>query len=349
MVKITLNGQVVEAAEHSNILTIAKENGIDIPNLCYEKYLTVFSGCRICVVEVEGRRNLVAACSTKPTEGMVIETHSPRVMSARRQLLDLMYSNHSVDCLSCSKVGECKLQDYCFQYGIKEGSYKGAKKNYAIDDANPAFLRDQNKCILCGKCVAVCSDIQVTSTIDFIGRGFDTKVTTAFDKPISTDNCRICGQCVSACPTGALMNKQLMTSRPWDRKKVRTTCPFCGVGCNFDLNVVGNKVVGVTPNENSTVNALSTCIKGRFHIDLITSEDRITKPLIKRNGVFEEATYEEAMELVISKFKEIKNDFGSDALAGLSSARCTNEDNYIFQKLFRAALGTNNVDHCART
>ena len=189
----------------------------------------------------------------------------------------------------------------------------------------------------------------VTNAVDFANRGFEATVTTSFDHPLDLDFCRLCGQCVDLCPTGALVNKQLKGTRWWERTKVRTTCPFCGVGCNFDLNVHDGDVVGVTANYDAPVNAGSLCVKGRFHTDLIDSPDRITTPLIKRDGVFEEASWDQALDLVASKFLEIKRRDGPDALAVLSSARCTNEENYLLQRLTRAGLNTNTIDHCART
>lgn len=213
------------------------------------------------------------------------------------------------------------------------------------------MIRNQNKCILCGKCVRVCQDVQVTGAIDFVERGFNAYIGTHKNLDLSTENCRFCGQCISVCPTGALLNKQLMGTRPWEIKKVRTTCPFCGTGCNFDLNVnvKTGKVIGVTPNEDSPINGTQLCVKGRFHTDLINSPDRLTDPLIKKNGVFEKATWEEALDLVVSKINNIKENYGPDSIAGLSSARTCNEDNFAFQKMMRVAIGTNNVDHCART
>lgn len=211
------------------------------------------------------------------------------------------------------------------------------------------MIRDQSKCILCGKCVRVCEEVQVTHAIDFMGRGFNSKIGAGFDMPLDDKNCRLCGQCISMCPTGAILNKDLVGYRPWEIKKVKTTCPFCGVGCNFDLNVARGKVVGVTPNEDSVVNGKSLCVKGRSHTDFIYSEDRIKTPLIKKNGEFVEATWDEALSTIADNFNRIKKDHGADAFAGLSSARTCNEDNFVFQKFMRVALGTNNVDHCART
>ncbi len=349
MVTLTMNGREITVNDGISILEAARENGIDIPTLCYDKELSPFGGCRLCVVEVEGSNKLVASCSAKVREGMVVNTESERVVKTRREILDLLYSNHPQDCLTCEKSGECGLQDLCYRYGIKEGSYKGEVKKYAIDSLNPVMERDQSKCILCGKCVRVCKEIQVTSAIDFTGRGFKSKITTGFDNPIDYKNCRLCGQCITACPTGALVNKQLKGIRPWEVKKVRTTCPFCGTGCNFDLNVKDGKVVGVTPNPDSPVNGKSLCVKGRYHIDFINSPDRLTKPLIKKNGEFVESSWEEAMDLVVNNLRKAKEEYGPDSVAGLSSARCVNEDNFVFQKMMRVAIGTNNVDHCART
>jgi len=348
LVVFTINGKEVKAEKDNTILEVAKKNNIKIPTLCYDENLSIFGGCRLCLVEL-GNGKLVTACSERVWDGMVVETDSEKVIKARKGVLDLLLSNHPKDCLTCDQVGMCDLQDYAYEYGVKEGSYKGEQTHYTIDNINPVIERDQDKCILCGKCVRVCNEVQVTGTYDFVGRGFNSTVTTAYDEPLSTENCRLCGQCVSVCPTGALTNKQLKGTRPWEVEKVTTTCPFCGVGCNFDLNVVDGKVVGVTPNENSPVNGTSLCVKGRFHTDMISNPDRLKKPLIKKDGEFVESSWEEAMDLIANNLSSIRDTYGPDSLAGLSSARCTNEENYVFQKLMRSAIGTNNVDHCART
>lgn len=346
---INIDGNRISVKKGTTIMKAAQSVGIDIPNFCHDDNLSQFGGCRICVVEVEGFKNLVASCSVEVSEGMVVKTESEKVVKTRRDILDLMVANHPQDCMTCEKYGVCKLQDYCYRYGVKESSFVGGRKQIAIDDLNPVMMRDQNKCILCGKCVRVCKEIQCTTAIDFVGRGFETQITTGFDNPIDYKNCMLCGQCISVCPTGALVNKQLMGTRPWDVEKVRTTCPFCGTGCNFDLNVKGGKVVGVTPNPESPVNGDSVCVKGRYHIDMINSPERVTKPLIKKEGVFVESSWDEALNLVVDRVKEISAKYGDDSLTGLSSARCTNEDNYVFQKMMRLGMKTNNVDHCART
>lgn len=299
MINLTINGTAVAVPQGTSVLKAAESIGIDIPTFCYDKDLTVAGACRICVVEIQGFRNLPASCATTVQEGMVVETESEKVVEARRVILELLLANHPQDCMTCEKTGNCRLQDYCYRYGIKGRPFQGEQKQYPIDSENHLIERNQNKCILCGKCVRVCHEVQVTGAVDFAWRGFETRVTTPFDVPLNTELCRFCGQCVDICPTGALINKQLKGTRPWEVKKVRTTCPFCGTGCNFDLNVKDGKIVGVTSNQESPVNGRSMCVKGRFHTDLIYSPDRITKPLIKKNGVFEEASWDEALNLGI--------------------------------------------------
>jgi NADH-quinone oxidoreductase subunit G len=346
---LTIDGRQVSVPTGTSVLEAARGIGIDIPNLCYDKSLSVAGACRMCVVEIEGFRNLPPACATPVSDGMMVRTETEQIAGLRRLVLDLLLSDHPQDCLTCDKAGNCRLQDYCFRYGIKESSIKGKRRNIKVDDTNHLIERNGDKCILCGKCVRVCREIQVTSAIDFEGRGFDSKIVTAYDQPLSMDVCRFCGQCVDMCPTGALINKQFKGVRSWEVRKVRTTCPLCGTGCNFDLNVKEGRVVGVTSNPEAPVNGTAMCVKGRFHTDFINSPDRITTPLIKRDGVFTKATWDEALDLVASNLKEVINQNGADAVAALSSARCTNEENWVMQKFMRAVVGTNNVDHCART
>ena len=351
LVKLIIDGKSVEVPEGTVIIEAARKVGIEIPNLCYDKHLTAFSGCRMCLVEVEGSKKLVTACSTLVREGMSVKTRTERLIRYRRELLNLILGNHPQDCLTCEKVGNCKLQELCYEYGVKESTYPSLVPNLPLDDANPVMIRDQNKCIKCGKCVRVCREIQVTNAIDFAGRGVESTVTTAFDRPIARDFCRMCGQCITACPVGALTNKQFVGTRPWELKKVRTTCPFCGTGCNFDLNVniKTGHVVGVTAAEDAPINGTQLCVKGRFHTDLIHSPDRLKHPLIRENGKFREASWDEAIQLTARRLSEIVARHGPNSVAGLSSARCTNEDNFVFQKFMRVALKNNNVDHCART
>jgi len=347
MANIIINGKGYQVEDGITILEACNRLGIDIPTLCHDERLEPYAACRLCVVEIKGKGKLETSCSTKVRDGMEIETHSERVIRARKEILDLLFSNHPNDCLTCEKSGECKLQDYCYEYGIVEGTYIGEKKNYPLDESNPFYTFDPNKCILCGKCVRVCSELQGTNAIGLKDRGFDTKVSTPFDMGLATSKCVSCGNCVAVCPVGALMPKKRERYRAWEVRRVKTTCSYCGVGCQMYLLVKGDKVVGVEPAKGRPNNGL-LCVKGRFGYNFINHPDRLKTPLIKRNGKFEEATWEEAYDLIVSKINEIKGKYGPDAFAGLTSARCTNEENYLFQKMFRALIGTNNVDHCAR-
>lgn len=350
LVRLSIDGQEVVTRAGTTVLEAAEQAGIHIPRLCQDPSLSLFGACRLCVVEIEGMRNLPASCVTTVTEGMVVHTNNPTVLEARRTILELLVANHPMDCLTCDKMGNCKLAEYCYQYGVKESTFGGERKNYPVEDDNPFIIRDHNKCILCGKCVRACAEITGKDNIDFSDRGFNTKIATFMDSTYLDSECVFCGNCVAVCPTGALTEKQMHgKARYWEIEKVKTTCPFCGTGCNFDLCVHDGKVIGVASNPTSVVNGQSLCVKGRFGWDFIYSDKRLTTPLIKKDGVFEPATWDEALDLVASRLLEVKEQHGPDSFAALSSARCTNEENYLVQKLTRVVMGTNNVDHCART
>ena len=350
MIKININGKEVEAPAGSTILQAAEGAGIKIPRLCYDPELSPLGACRLCVVEIEGNRLLPASCVTPVTSGMKIQTESLAVVEARKTILELLIANHPMDCMTCDKSGACVLQDYCYQYGVKETPFEGDKHAYEIDDSNPFIIRDMNKCILCGACVRACEEMTGKDNLSYKGRGFHRKAVCAGDVPYIESDCVFCGQCVAVCPTGALTEKTMAgEGRRWEIERVQTTCPFCGTGCNFDLAVNKGKVVGVLSNPKSPVNGRSLCVKGRFGWDFVYNPKRLKTPLIKRNGKFEEATWDEAFDLIAQKFNENKAKNGPDSFAALSSARCTNEENFLVQKFTRAAMGTNNVDHCART
>jgi len=281
---------------------------------------------------------------------MKVETQNAKVRNARKTILELLVANHPLDCMTCQKMGNCSLAEFAYEYGVTGEVYKGERRNLPIDESNPFILRDPNKCILCGKCIKACSEIQGKSILDFSYRGFDAQVGPAFNVPYNESDCDFCGSCVSVCPVGALVEKQMVgKGHPWEVSKVQTTCPFCGVGCNFDLNVKDGKVIGVTSNPEAPVNGKALCVKGRFGMDMIYSPHRLTTPLIRKDGVLVPAEWDEALDLIASKFGEIKKNYGPDSIAALSSAHCTNEENYLMQKFMRAVIGTNNVDHCART
>jgi len=347
-ITLTIDDIQVTVPKGSTVLEAAQKAGIFIPTLCQEKDLTKVGACRICVVEIKGARNLPASCVTEATEGMVVSTNSEAVAMTRNTIIELLLENHPEDCLTCPKNGECLLQDYAYRYGVKAGAFGGEKHAYPVESDNEFIVRDMNKCILCGRCIRTCEEIQGNNVIDFAYRGFDTKVSPALDTTYKESSCVFCGNCVSACPVGALEEKAMIgKGRSWEMKKVTTTCPYCGTGCSFDLNVKDGKVVGVTSTDGP-VNGRALCVKGRFGYGFIHNSDRLTTPLIKKDGKFEEATWDEALKLVAEKLGTIKQENGADAIAMLSSARCTNEDNYVMNKLARAVIGTNNIDHCAR-
>lgn len=350
MVEITINGVKHSVEKGITIVEAAKKIGIDIPTLCYDKRLGPYGLCKICVVEVEGMKNLVPSCVFKVKEGMVIETHSDRVIEERRNILNKMISNHPLDCLTCEKAGNCRLQDYCYEYGIKEGTLeKEEDKAYPIDESNHFFYYDPNKCILCAKCVRTCSKLQCSEAIELKNpkKGIVTKILNTSENGEESSPCVSCGNCVSVCPVGAMMPKKKEKYRYWEVERVQTTCSYCGVGCQMNLLVKDNKVVEVEPAKEGPNDGL-LCVKGKFGYKFINHPDRLKTPLIKRDGKFEEATWEEAYEFIAEKTNETKEKYGPDVFAGLTSARCSNEENYLFQKLFRAVIGTNNIDHCAR-
>lgn len=350
-VTLTIDGTQITVSKGTTVLEAAEQAGIFIPTFCHDPELSKPGACRICVVEIPGARNLPASCVTEATEGMVVYTNSPVIIEARKTNLELLLANHPEDCLTCHKNGACRLQDYAYFYDVRPGAFPGEKHTYPIEDDNPFIVRDMNKCILCGKCIRMCEEIQGNNAIDFSYRGFQSKVGPAMNTTLSdTDisNCVFCGNCISICPVGALTEKAMLgKARQWEVEKVTTTCPYCGVGCSYDLNVKDGKVIGVTSTDGD-VNGRALCVKGRFGYGFIHHPDRLTTPLIKKDGEFVEATWDEAISLVAKKLGSAKDTYGPDAVALLSSARVTNEENYLMNKLARAVIGTNNIDHCAR-
>lgn len=347
MIHAVINGINVSAQEGSTVLQAAEQYGIEIPTLCYLKDLNPEGSCRLCMVEIEGMPKLVPACSFPIAEGNVVFTESERVIEARRSVLDLLLSNHDTDCFSCPANGDCILQEYSFLYGVKGTSFPENKPVLPIDDSSKFFVYNPNRCILCHRCVNTCHKLAGRGSIDTINRGFNSVISPAFNMKWEDTDCESCGNCVSNCPTGALTPKSQIPFRKWETHTVRSTCTYCGVGCQLDLLVKDDKVVDVRPADGP-VNQGLLCVKGRFAFDFVNSEARLKTPMIRKNGKFVEASWDEALELITDKIQETKEAYGADSIGGFSSARTTNEDNYMFQKFIRAAIGTNNVDHCAR-
>jgi predicted molibdopterin-dependent oxidoreductase YjgC len=353
MIELEIDGRAIAVQKGTTILEACKTLDIEIPTLCHMKELAPDGSCRMCVVEIEGGRKggLVPSCSEHCAPGMKVSTRSERVVESRRFILDLLLSNHVLSCFDCASNGECRLQDYCLEYGVEKTSFTYGKRvgTNETDSSNPFFSFHPEKCIMCRRCTRVCQQLQGRDVISVSNRGFDTRMSPSYQLPWRESICESCGNCVSNCPTGALSSKdQQRHYRAFEVKKVRTTCPHCATGCQMDLLVKNNRIVGVDPADGPSNRGL-LCVKGKFgSYKFIHSGDRLTHPLIKRDGKFEKASWDEALDLIANRFTEIRKKYGADANAGFSCSRAPNEDNYVFQKMMRAAFGTNNVDNCAR-
>ena len=374
MVTLKIDDKKVTVRKLSTILDAARKIDIPIPTLCHHPELSPYGGCRLCIVEIKGSPKPVAACTSFARDGMEVITTSPNLEKLRRTTLELILSDHPNDCMVCERSGDCKLQELAYFYGIRENRFKGEKRVYTKKDNNPFLERDMEKCILCGQCVRICDEIQGVGAIDFAYRGLKTKICPPFEKDL---NCEFCGQCVAVCPTGALTGKMWTNKGRQNFIEVDTVCPYCGCGCNLTLYVKRNKIIRVASKED-TINEGWLCAKGRFGYGFVHSPDRLKKPLIRiapkeqsaislqqsnpplpplskgghggifNSEIFREVSWEEAFDYIAKRLKEIKEKYGPDSISGLSSARCTNEENYLFQKFMRTAIGTNNIDHCAR-
>ncbi len=349
-IKLNINNCEVAVPKNFTILQAATQTGIKIPTLCHFWGMSPANACRICLVEVEGVKGLVPSCSYPVSAGMKVKTRTERLLKVRRMVMELILSDHPLECMTCEKAGNCRLQDLAYEMGMTGSRLDGEKHHYPIDLSNPFIVRDYNKCVLCERCLRACDEIQGIQAIDYAQRGFDTKVAVPHHRGLKESDCVFCGQCVQVCPVGALTEKKALgMGRVWETRKVRTTCPYCGVGCQLWLHVREGRITKVTAVEGAAPNDGRLCVKGRFGYDFIYSAERLKTPLIRENGKFRQTSWDEALNLVASKFKEIISEYGPDAIAGVSSSRSINEDSYQMQKLFRSVIGTNNIDNCART
>lgn len=352
MINLTIDGKNVTVPRGTMLLEACRLAGADIPTLCYDPELKLAGSCRMCVVEVEGRRTLAASCVTPAEEGMVVQTESEEVVEARKVILELLLARHRLDCHVCEKDGNCRLQDYCYRYGVKDSRFKGEEPHFYKDDPNPFIERDYDKCIMCTKCVRACAEITGAFAINLKNRGHEVVISTAFDGGLKDSTCVFCGQCVMVCPVGALVSKvEKGRGRDYQTEKVRTICSYCGTGCTLELKVLNDQVVGVNSVRDerlSPVNRGALCVKGRFGWDFVNSKERLTQPLVRKDGELVPVSWDEALDYTASRLKEIKERWGAGSMAVFTSARTTNEENYLAQKLARAVIGTNNVDHCAR-
>ena len=346
-VAITLNEREVSGHSGMTVLELARESGVNIPTLCHDPRLTPVGACRICLVEDERTGKLLASCVTPIAPGMVINTHSPRVIEHRQTIVKLMLASHPDSCLVCDKGNRCQLRQIASDMGIGLVEFQRIPQMATIEEVNPFIERDLSKCILCAKCIRACQELVIEGAIDYFQRGFIAKAATLDDLPLEASECTFCGTCVALCPTGALTEKE-KTYRGTTKTTVQTTCPFCGCGCSICLEVKDNRIVRVTPGEEDMVNRGTLCVRGSYGYDFIYSPDRLTKPLIKVNDGFEEVSWEQALELAATELGRIKEEHGPNSLAVLGSSKCTNEENYLLQRFARCVLGTNNIDNGGR-
>ena len=354
MVTVVIDDQELSVPVGSTILDAARSAGIPIPALCYHPALSPIGSCRVCSVEIAGIDRPATACDTEVLEGMRVITRSERLFNLRRELIKMILAHHPLNCAPCPKNGDCRLQDLAYEYdlaltGLTE--YQVRTEDFPWKPfSTPILDYHPQRCILCGRCVKVCTEIRGLGAITMEGAGVKAVIRPVMASGDAASRCISCGECMRMCPVNAIEERMGgMKGKPWETKRVQTTCVYCGVGCQLDLNVVKDRVVGVTTRDGVGVNKGRLCSKGRFGYTFIHSEDRLSRPLVRNEeGVLEETTWTHALTHVARELRRIKKEHGPDSLAGIASARCTNEENYLFQRLVRQVFGTNNVDHCAR-
>jgi formate dehydrogenase major subunit len=350
-INLTIDGVSVSVPEGTSIMHAASLSGVTVPKLCATDSLEPFGSCRLCLVEIEGRRGYPASCTTPVAESIKVHTQTPKLADIRRGVMELYISDHPLDCLTCATNGDCELQDMAGAVGLRDVRYGYEGENHlksVKDTSNPYFTFDPSKCIVCSRCVRACEEIQGTFALTIQGRGFDSKV-SAGNKDFKDSECVSCGACVQACPTATLIENTIIEAGVPEHS-VTTTCAYCGVGCSFHAEMKGEEVVRMTPNKDGGANHGHSCVKGRFAWGYATHKDRITTPMIRKSihDPWEKVTWDVAINYAASEIKRIQKKYGRDSVGAISSSRCTNEEVYVVQKLVRAALGNNNVDTCAR-
>ena len=341
IIKLTIDGEEIEATEGMTVLEVAEENGFFIPTLCSDPDLKPYGACRLCVVQIEGTRGFPTSCTTPATEGMVVHTDSPEINDIRRTAIQLMRSDHPTDCDACPKNQQCELQMMEAVLDAAKARFQTMTKDLPIDRSNPFFNIDRNYCILCGKCVRACDEIRGVNAVNLTNRGYQAKVSAGMDGLLIESNCESCGECLDHCPVYTLHPKETRKAG----REVESICPYCGVGCSVNLGIRQTEIVSVHGKKEDSVNGGRLCVKGRFGIPgFVHSDERLTSPLINSNGEMNKAGWDETLDLVASKFSSYK----PDEVAVIASAKCTNEDSYVTQKFARVALGTNNIDTSAR-
>jgi formate dehydrogenase major subunit len=351
-VTLEIDGVAVTVPEGTSVMRAAAGSGVNVPKLCATDSLEAFGSCRLCLVEIEGRKGYPASCTTPCEPGMKVKTQSPKLADLRRGMMELYISDHPLDCLTCPTNGNCELQDMAGVVGLREVRYGYDGDNHfddKKDESNPYFTYDPSKCIVCNRCVRACEETQGTFALTIEGRGFGSRVSASQSQSFMESECVSCGACVQACPTATLTEKTIIEQGQPEHSVV-TTCAYCGVGCAFKAEMKGSDVVRMVPYKNGGANHGHSCVKGRFAWGYATHQDRITTPMIRAsiNDPWREVSWEEALAYAASEFRRIQKKYGKDSIGGITSSRCTNEETYLVQKLVRAAFGNNNVDTCAR-
>jgi formate dehydrogenase major subunit len=363
MVTLTIDGFPVTVPEGTSVMRASNEAGIEVPRLCASDNLDAFGSCRLCVVEIEGRRGTPASCTTPVAEGMVVHTQSSRIKKIRKGVMELYISDHPLDCLTCAANGDCELQDMAGAVGLRDVRYEAKETHFAVrtngeanpnyvpkDDSNPYFTYDPAKCIVCSRCVRACEEVQGTFALTIEGRGFDSRVKAGLKSDtFLTSDCVSCGACVQACPTATLQEKSVIEIGTPDRSVI-TTCAYCGVGCSFKAEMRGDEVVRMTPWKHGKANRGHSCVKGRFAWGYATHRERILKPMIREkiSDPWREVEWDAAISYTAAKLRAIQAQYGVKSIGGITSSRCTNEETYLVQKMIRAVFGNNNTDTCAR-
>jgi NADH-quinone oxidoreductase subunit G len=342
-IKLKIDGVEVEVERGKTILEAAHVAGIRIPTLCHDRRLVPFGACRLCVVQQKGKSELLPACFTPAKAEMEIITHSAGIVASRKLQLQFILLNHPMICPRCEKEGECALQTLVYEYGVEETRYPWDRTSFPVDDLSPLLQRNPDKCILCGRCVRICDEVQGIGELSFAKRGIKTLIDTDFHRPL---NCEFCGQCLDTCPVGAITSECFdYSTKGWELTESTTPCPYCACGCLLTIGSKEGEVKRVFSDPEHGPSDGNLCVKGRFGWDVIDHPDRIHSPLLKVNGTFREASWDEALGFVAQHLEAIKEKHGPDAIAGIASSRLTNEEYYLFQKLFRTAIGTDQIDH----
>ncbi len=341
-IKLTIDGTEVVVEKGKTILEAAQSAGIRIPTLCHDRRLIPFGACRLCIVQQRGKSELFPSCFTPAKEGMEILTRSPEVLESRRLQLQLILLNHPMICPRCEKEGECNLQNLIYEYGVEETIYPWERIPFPVDDTSPLLQRDPNKCILCGRCVRICDEVQGVGELSFAHRGMKSVIDTDFHRPI---HCEFCGQCMDTCPVGAIHSNRFDYSvKAWEWKETITPCPYCACGCLLTMGSKDGEIKRVFSGSEKGPNDGNLCVKGRFGWDFVDHPERIKTPLLRVNGSLKETSWDEALQFIVRELETIKEPNGPESIGAMASSRLTNEEIYLFQKLFRESIGTNRVD-----